>query len=480
MLVPMVVDQTSHGERAYDIFSRSAQGPHRFPRFAGRRHGFQPRHRPDALPAGGGSGARHLPVPEHPGRRASRPVLRFTIRCNTLQMMWLRSAWARRRAWARSCWRPGAKGKRSALRNSRVMIHQPLGGSSGQAAMLEIYTKEILKVRDSLYEILARHTGQDAKKIATDSDRDFFMSADEAKAVRPRGRGARESRRASSEEEGLGPHEAPAERSPQMIKCSFCARGQDEVAKLVAGPNSVYICNECIELCNDILEGELLDEATLSPPQFPKPVEIKDYLDQYVDRAGATPRRSLAVAVYNHYKRDPLSKPDADGVEIDKSNILLHRAARARGKTLLAQTLARFLDVPFAIADATTLTEAGYVGEDVENILLRLLQAADYNIPARRAGHRLHRRDRQDRAARASNVRPSRATCRARACSRRCSRSSRAPSPTCRRRAGASIPQQKYLQVNTAQHPVRLRRRVRRARQDRRPTHRQGRPRLRS
>ena len=171
--------------------------------------------------------------------------------------------------------------------------------------------------------------------------------------------------------------------SPQMIKCSFCARGQDEVAKLVAGPSSVYICSECIKLCNDILEGELLDEASLAPPKFPKPTEIRDYLNQYVigqDEA----KISLSVAVYNHYKRIH-QKKSSEGVEIDKSNILLI-GSTGTGKTLLAQTLARYLKVPFAIADATALTEAGYVGEDVENILVRLLQAADYNIPAAEQG----------------------------------------------------------------------------------------------
>ncbi|MDX2475410.1 MAG: ATP-dependent Clp protease ATP-binding subunit ClpX [Candidatus Krumholzibacteria bacterium] len=171
--------------------------------------------------------------------------------------------------------------------------------------------------------------------------------------------------------------------SPQMIKCSFCARGQDEVAKLVAGPSSVYICSECIKLCNDILEGELLDEATLAPPKFPKPREIRDYLEQYVIGQEEA-KVSLSVAVYNHYKRIH-QKKTSDGVEIDKSNILL-LGNTGTGKTLLAQTLAKYLNVPFAIADATALTEAGYVGEDVENILVRLLQAADYNIPAAEQG----------------------------------------------------------------------------------------------
>ncbi|MBU8920279.1 MAG: ATP-dependent Clp protease ATP-binding subunit ClpX [Bacteroidales bacterium] len=171
-------------------------------------------------------------------------------------------------------------------------------------------------------------------------------------------------------------------QSPRAIKCSFCGRGQDEVAKLVSGP-SVYICNECIRLCNDILEEEMAGTVLYDEEHFPKPKEIRDNLDSYVigqDQAKVT----LSVAVYNHYKRIRHER-STDDIELEKSNILLVGPTGV-GKTLLAQTLARFLKVPFAIADATSLTEAGYVGEDVENILVRLLQNADYNLPATERG----------------------------------------------------------------------------------------------
>jgi ATP-dependent Clp protease ATP-binding subunit ClpX len=161
------------------------------------------------------------------------------------------------------------------------------------------------------------------------------------------------------------------------LRCSFCGKSKDSVRKFISGP-SVYICNECIALCNEILAEDEEREVAEAITQVPTPQEIKDVLDQYVigqERA----KKALSVAVYNHYKRINSSSLRDDEVELDKSNILLIGPTGV-GKTLLAQTLARILDVPFTIADATTLTEAGYVGEDVENILVRLLQAGDFNV----------------------------------------------------------------------------------------------------
>lgn len=163
----------------------------------------------------------------------------------------------------------------------------------------------------------------------------------------------------------------------KQLKCSFCGKNQDQVRRLIAGPG-VYICDECIELCSEIITEELEVEQEYDMTELPKPRAIKEFLDQYVIGQDES-KRSLAVAVYNHYKRINAPKVKNDDVELQKSNILL-LGPTGSGKTLLAQTMAKMLNVPFAIADATTLTEAGYVGEDVENILLKLIQNADYDV----------------------------------------------------------------------------------------------------
>lgn len=164
--------------------------------------------------------------------------------------------------------------------------------------------------------------------------------------------------------------------SDETLRCSFCGKTANQVERLIAGPN-VYICNECVDLCKDMIDEESKTKLTDKNLKLPKPSEIKKFLDQYVIKQDDA-KKALAVAVYNHYKRIS-SKGKANNVELQKSNILL-LGPTGSGKTLLAQTMARILDVPFAIADATSLTEAGYVGEDVENIVLKLIQAADYDI----------------------------------------------------------------------------------------------------
>jgi ATP-dependent Clp protease ATP-binding subunit ClpX len=179
----------------------------------------------------------------------------------------------------------------------------------------------------------------------------------------------------------------PTDSNEQLL-CSFCGKSQRQVKKLIAGPG-VYICDECIDLCNEIIDEELTIPPSFELENLPKPVEIYDVLNEYVVGQEAA-KRSLSVAVYNHYKRVQMSQADSengtgDEIELEKSNIML-LGPTGCGKTLLAQTLARILNVPFAIADATALTEAGYVGEDVENILLKLIQAADFDVKKAETG----------------------------------------------------------------------------------------------
>ena len=168
----------------------------------------------------------------------------------------------------------------------------------------------------------------------------------------------------------------------EKLYCSFCGKSQHEVKKLIAGPN-VFICDECVDLCTDIIKEESKTSLLKSSKDVPSPSEIFDFLDTYVIGQSSA-KKVLSVAVYNHYKRLN-HKPSSNDVELAKSNILLI-GSTGSGKTLLAQTLARFLDVPFTMADATSLTEAGYVGEDVENIILKLLQASDYNVERAQRG----------------------------------------------------------------------------------------------
>ncbi len=175
--------------------------------------------------------------------------------------------------------------------------------------------------------------------------------------------------------------------SDDTLRCSFCHKSQDVVGKLISSPSDyprAYICDECIQVCNSILEDDKPEPTTAGPHKIPKPLEIKDFLDQYVIGQEAT-KRKLAVAVYNHSKRVHMNRMRNSEIELAKSNILLI-GPTGTGKTLMAQTLARVLDVPFAIVDATTLTEAGYVGEDVENIILKLLQAADGDVQRAQQG----------------------------------------------------------------------------------------------
>ncbi|SUZ68702.1 uncharacterized protein METZ01_LOCUS21556, partial [marine metagenome] len=169
----------------------------------------------------------------------------------------------------------------------------------------------------------------------------------------------------------------------ELLKCSFCGKSQKQVKKLIAGPG-VYICDECIDLCNEIIEEELADTTEVSFDDVPKPTEIYDFLNDYIIGQERT-KKILSVAVYNHYKRVQFGANLESDVEIAKSNIMLIGPTGC-GKTMMAQTLARMLNVPFAIADATALTEAGYVGEDVENILLKLIQAADYDVKRAETG----------------------------------------------------------------------------------------------
>ena len=260
--------------------------------------------------------------------------------------------------------------------------------------------------------------------------------------------------------------------SDDALRCSFCHKSQDVVGKLISSPSDyprAYICDECIAVCNSILEDDKVEPPSGTPNKIPKPLEVKEFLDQYVIGQEAT-KKKLAVAVYNHCKRIHMNRMRNTEVELQKSNILLI-GPTGTGKTLMAQTLAKILDVPFAIVDATTLTEAGYVGEDVENIILKLLQAADGDVAEVPAGHHLHRRNRQDLPQGREPVDHPRRIRR-----RRAAGAAEDPGRHGGQRSAAGRPQASAPGIHAGryhQHPVHLRRRLRGPGKGDRAAHRQ-------
>ena len=303
----------------------------------------------------------------------------------------------------------GAKGKRYCLPNSMVLIHQPSGGAQGQQTEIAIVADFMLKTRKRLNEILAQNTGQDVETIQRDTERDNYMTAEEALEYGLVDKIATTHGQTSEEKSEQYMSSTTKDKN---VYCAFCGKPASLAGAMVAGPNGVYLCDECIAECaqaimhdyrknmdfddpdldkywQDHSETFDVDEQTSESgacllENLPTPHELYEKLSEHVVGQEAA-KRALSVAVYNHYKRIGLEADVDNDVELAKSNIML-LGPTGSGKTLLAETLARTLKVPFAIADATTLTEAGYVGEDVENILLKLITAADFDIPSAEIG----------------------------------------------------------------------------------------------
>ena len=278
----------------------------------------------------------------------------------------------------------GARGKRMALPNAKILIHQVSSSFQGQATDIEIHAREIIDIRRRLDEIIAHHTGKPVDERQGRHGARLLHELRGGEGLRhhrPGDHPALRSRPAAADHR-KSDMARPTDTNEQLL-CSFCGKSQRQVKKLIAGPG-VYICDECIDLCNEIIDEELTAPPSFDLEHLPKPRQIYDVLNEYVVGQEEA-KRTLSVAVYNHYKRVQMLQSDDDEIELQKSNILL-LGPTGCGKTLLAQTLARILNVPFAIADATALTEAGYVGEDVENILLKLIQAADYDVKKAETG----------------------------------------------------------------------------------------------
>src|ERR1700733_10412052 len=374
-LVPMVVEQTNRGERAYDIFSRLLKDSIIFigtpiddqiANLAIAQMLFLEAEDPDKdillyINSPGGSITAGMAI--YDTMQFIKPDVQTYCIGQAASMAAVLLA-------------AGAKGKRFSLPNSRIVIHQPLmSGLGGQATDIDIAAREILRMRERINEILVHHTGQPVKRIQDDTERDYIMSADQGKeygiiddVIRKRAQ-VRPPGRTMVKKSG----------ETEVLRCSFCNKDQNDVRKLIAGP-TVFICDECVEVCNDIIADDNRFENRGTRSSLPTPQEIKKFLDEYVIGQERT-KKKLAVAVYNHYKRIEIQKQprSRNDIELTKSNILLI-GPTGTGKTLLAQTLAKLLSVPFTIVDATTLTEAGYVGEDVENIILKLLQSAGGDI----------------------------------------------------------------------------------------------------
>ena len=443
-LVPMVVEQTSRGERAYDIFSRLLK--ERIIFVNGPVHDgmstlicaqllFLEAENPSKeiamyINSPGGVVTSGLSI--YDTMQYIRPKVSTLVIGQAASMGSVLSV-------------GGEKGMRFSLPNSRIMVHQPSGGFQGQATDIMIHAAETQKVKDKLIEIYVKHTGR-----TPEADRKGYRARQLHVARRGQGMGphrrdprnpAEAGRRGVIRRPGCGMratgpgqtglcrkpacpslgrwgHERPfwacngtgrrirhpretdnmantssGGDSKNTLYCSFCGKSQHEVRKLIAGP-TVFICDECVELCMDIIREETKGSGLKSTDGVPTPQEICDVLDDYVI-GQAKAKRVLSVAVHNHYKRLNHAAAHDDEIELSKSNIMLI-GPTGTGKTLLAQTLARILDVPFTMADATTLTEAGYVGEDVENIILKLLAGQRIQRRTRPARHRLHRRGRQD------------------------------------------------------------------------------------